>query len=87
MVQMAPKPHAKIAVSIDYFISSTECIRYICDFQVNEFSSLYSDAHCGVAISLTARDVLGTQRLDNEMTTPEPTDSGTEIKETVISKI
>ena len=64
-----PKTTCKDQSLIDYFISSPECIGYICDFQVNEFSSLYSDVHCGVAISLTTRDVSFTQSRD---TTSEP---------------
>ena len=59
-----PKTTCKDRSLIDYFISSPECIGYICDFQVNEFSSLYSDVHCGVAISLTTRDVSFTQSRD-----------------------
>ena len=47
-----PKTTCKDRSLIDYFISSPECIGYICDFQINEFSSLYSMSTVGLLYHL-----------------------------------
>ena len=46
-----PKTTCKDRSTVDYFISSPTCIAHTSEFQVNEFCSLFSDAHCGISIS------------------------------------
>ena len=47
-----PKPTCKNSSTVDYFLSSAYVFSNVIDFKVDEFSPLYSDVHCPVALSL-----------------------------------
>ena len=49
-----PKTTCKDRSTIDYFIASAYVLEYISNLVINEFSSLFSDQHCGIAITLGA---------------------------------
>ena len=44
--------------TVNYFLSSAHLLCKYVDFQVNDFSNLFSDAHCGLSlcINLTTND-------------------------------
>ena len=48
------QPHltCKNSSTVDYFISSANILPNILDFRILEFSPLYSDAHCPIALAL-----------------------------------
>ena len=48
------KTTCKDQSTIDYFIASACVLEYISNLVINEFSSLFSDQHCGIAITLGA---------------------------------
>ena len=48
-----PKLTCKERSTVDYFLSSATVFKYINTFEVHEFSSLFSDAHCPVSMSIT----------------------------------
>lgn len=50
--RIEPKLTCKDASVVDYFISTAEVFHHIVDFEVLEFSPLYSDSHCAVALTL-----------------------------------
>ena len=47
-----PKPTCKDRSTIDYCISNVNFIQHINDFCIQEFSSLFSDSHCGVTLTI-----------------------------------
>ena len=49
-----PKPTCKDRSTIDYCISDINLLKHISSFDINEFSSLYSDAHCGITMIIKA---------------------------------
>ena len=53
--QLRPKLTCKDSSTVDYFIASATIFEFIKDFKVNEFSNLYSDAHCSIALSLNVQ--------------------------------
>ena len=50
--QLVPKLTSKDNSTVDYFISSACIFEQINEFEVHEFSNLYSDAHCSPTLSL-----------------------------------
>ena len=48
-----PKLTCKEKSTVDYFLSSATVFKHINEFQVHDFSSLFSDAHCPVSMSIT----------------------------------
>ena len=49
-----PKTTCKDQSTIDYFIASAYTIEHISNLVINEFSSLFSDQHCGISVTLGA---------------------------------
>ena len=47
-----PKLTCKDASTVDYFISTPQIFTHIADFHVHDFSPLYSDSHCPIALHL-----------------------------------
>ena len=70
--KISPKLTCKDASTVDYFISSPQIFAHTADFQVHDFSTLYSDSHCPIALHLG----------NCSGTTP-----GTEIRDCANSKI
>ena len=52
--KFSPKTTCKDKSTIDYFLSTVLNFPYFNSFEVLEFDSLYSDAHCGVKLSINA---------------------------------
>lgn len=50
-----PSPTCKDRSTIDYFISAQQNFPFIQSFEVLEFNSLFSDAHCPVTVSIEIR--------------------------------
>ncbi|MCW4346970.1 MAG: reverse transcriptase domain-containing protein [Candidatus Thiodiazotropha endolucinida] len=50
--RFAPKLTCKDSSTVDYFISSACIFEQISEFEIHEFSNLYSDAHCSLKLSL-----------------------------------
>ena len=50
--KQSPKTTCKDRSTIDYFISSVYNFPFIDSFEVIDFDSLFSDAHCGVKLSI-----------------------------------
>ena len=50
--QLVPKLTCKDSSTVDYFISSACIFEQINEFEVHEFSNLYSDAHCSLTLPL-----------------------------------
>ena len=50
--KQSPKTTCKDRNTIDYFISSVYNFPFIDSFEVIDFDSLFSDAHCGVKLSI-----------------------------------
>ena len=42
--------------TVDYFLSSATLFSQIVEFEVQEFSSLFSDAHCPISLAITAHN-------------------------------
>ena len=49
-----PKTTCKDRSTIDYFIASAYTIEHISNLVINELSSLFSDQHCGISVTLGA---------------------------------
>ena len=47
-----PKFTCKNSSTIDYFICSPNMTQYLYDFNVLEFSSVFSDSHCGIELKI-----------------------------------
>ena len=50
-----PKLTCKDRSTIDYFICLPKLIEYLCDFNVLDFSPLFSDSHCGVDLMINIK--------------------------------
>ena len=48
----SPKPTCKDRSTVDYILTSAENFKMISSFQILDFDSLYSDAHCPLVVSL-----------------------------------
>ena len=59
-----PKLTCKDRSTIDYFICSPKLIEYLRDFNVLDFSPLFSDSHCGVDLMINIKCKTGNQNLN-----------------------
>lgn len=51
----SPKQTCKEKSTVDYFLSSSNNFDKIEDFQIHDFSSLFSDAHCPISLELNVQ--------------------------------
>ena len=58
---MAPKLTCKDCSTVDYFISSQQILEHLNDLNVLDVSSLFSDSHCGVTLSIKTKHQLPSQ--------------------------
>ena len=66
-----PKLTCKDRSTVDYFISSPASFEHITDFKIDDFSSLFSDAHCALKLTIKTKS----HSVDRELLTQTKKDS------------
>ena len=82
-----PQLTCKNSSTVDYFISSAHVMPNILDFHVHEFSPLYSDAHCPVALTLNTEIIEDPSYPENNSSMSKPKLWNSDKSESFINNI
>ena len=64
----SPKRTCKNSSTVDYFLCTAHVFEFVSNLEIQEYSCLYSDAHCPISLAINIRDVSLNASMINEGT-------------------